>query len=174
MRLRIETERLILRNLVSEDAESAFEWCGDPEVNKYMIYPLYHDAEAVRKWIMSRNVDNPDDYDVGFELKETGELIGCGGFTFDKDRNAWIMGYNIKKKHWGHEYVLEAMQGLIDELIRVGRMNAIEAEFATENTKSKRVMEKLGMTYKSEYEYTKLDGSATFPAKLYRKDFPIR
>lgn len=31
MRVRIETERLILRNLVPEDAESAFEWCKDPE-----------------------------------------------------------------------------------------------------------------------------------------------
>lgn len=38
MRVRIETQRLILRNLVPEDYEAAFQWCGDPKVNKYMIY----------------------------------------------------------------------------------------------------------------------------------------
>ena len=32
-------------------------------------------------------------------------------------------------------------------------------------------MEKLGMTYAGETEYTKLDGSEVFPAKLYRRIF---
>jgi RimJ/RimL family protein N-acetyltransferase len=41
MRVRIETEGLILRPFVPEDYEAAFKWCGDPDVNEYMIYPLY-------------------------------------------------------------------------------------------------------------------------------------
>lgn len=36
MRVNIKTERLILRNLVPNDYEAAFKWCGDPKVNKYM------------------------------------------------------------------------------------------------------------------------------------------
>lgn len=39
MKIRIETERLILRNLVPEDYEAVFKWCGDPKVNIY-IYDL--------------------------------------------------------------------------------------------------------------------------------------
>ena len=76
MRVTIETERLILRPIVPEDYEAAFTWCGDPKVNKYMIYPLYQRSEDVRTYLESRDLDDPDNYDLGFVLKETGELIG--------------------------------------------------------------------------------------------------
>ena len=51
MKIQFETERLIIRPLVPDDAEAAFRWCGDPAVNTYMIYPLYHRAEDVRTWL---------------------------------------------------------------------------------------------------------------------------
>jgi len=38
-----------------------------------------------------------------------------------------------------------------------------------ENSKSCRVAEKLGMSYYEDTEYTKLDGSRTFKANIYRK-----
>ena len=41
MARRIETERLILRTVTVDDAEAVFKWASDPDVNKYMIYPLY-------------------------------------------------------------------------------------------------------------------------------------
>ena len=47
----------------------------------------------------------------------------------------------------------------------------IEGEFCIENYGSRRVMEKLGMTYYKDAEYTKLDGSETFKAEIYRKYF---
>ena len=37
MKVNFETERLIIRPLVPDDAEAAFRWCGDPNVNTYMI-----------------------------------------------------------------------------------------------------------------------------------------
>ena len=116
MRCNIETDRLILRNLVPEDYEAAFKWCGDPEVNEYMIYPLYHNAEDVKTWIETLNPDDPDDYDMGIVLKETGELIGSGGLVYRPEKDAWLIGYNIRKDCWGHGYVVEAMQGIIDHI----------------------------------------------------------
>ncbi len=44
-----------------------------------MMNPLYHCEEDVRKWIESLNPDDLNDYEVGFVLKKTGELIGSGG-----------------------------------------------------------------------------------------------
>ena len=43
--------------------------------------------------------------------------------------------------------------------------------FAVDNNGSRRVMEKLGMTFYEDTEYSKLDGSETFKAKTYRKVF---
>ena len=84
MRVNIETERLILRNLVPEDYKAAFKWCGDPKVNTYMIYPLYKCAEDVKTWIEGRNPDEPDNYDVGFVIKAPCALISL---TFLRSSN---------------------------------------------------------------------------------------
>ncbi|MDD6071711.1 MAG: GNAT family N-acetyltransferase [Clostridiales bacterium] len=171
MRVNIETERLILRNLEPNDYEAAFKWCGDPKVNTYMIYPLYKCAEDVKIWIESLNPDDPNSYDVGFVIKETGELIGSGGIIYNPECDVWVVGYNIRADKWGNGYVPEAMQGLINHVRKTRKINAIEGKFAEENHKSKRVMEKLGMHYDRDGEYEKLDGSKRFKAKIYRREF---
>lgn len=173
MKVWIETERLFLRPLTPEDAEAVFRWGGDPAVNTYMIYPLYHAAEEVRRWLESRNPDDPDAYDEGIALKSTGELIGSGGLTFHPERNSWEIGYNLRADQWGHGYTGEMLTGLMAYIRQTRRIAAIDGVFAAENSKSRRVMEKLGMAWVRDTTYSKLDGSRTYPAKYYRRDFPL-
>ncbi len=172
MRIRFETERLIIRPLMPEDAEAAFRWCGDPAVNTYMIYPLYHRAEDVRTWLESRDPDDPDNYDEGIVLKSTGELIGSGGMHFVPERNAWEIGYNLRADQWGNGYTVEYITALLEEIRKVRPVEAIDGIFAAENSKSRRVMEKLGMTWVRDTSFDRLDGSQTFPAKYYRRNLP--
>ena len=101
MKFCIETERLIIRPLVPEDYKAAFKWCGDKDVNKYMFYPLYTNELDVKKWLETRDDDNPNNYDGGFVLKESNELIGSGGICYHPDRDVWEVGYNIRKDMWG-------------------------------------------------------------------------
>ncbi len=171
MRVRIETERLILRPIVPEDYEAAFKWCGDPKVNKYMIYPLYQNAEDVKTWIKTLNYDDPDNYDLGFELKSTGELIGSGGLVYNAARDIWVVGYNICADQWGNGYVPEAIRAIIDHISKTRKIRVIEGQFASDNSNSRRVMEKLGMHYLKDSEYEKLDGSEKFDAKIYIREF---
>ena len=171
MRIHFETERLIIRPFVPDDAEAAFRWCGDPKVNTYMIYPLYHQAEDVRTWLESRDLDDPDNYDEAIVLKETGELIGSGGMVYRPERNAWEIGYNIRADQWGNGYVVEYLTALMNEIRKVRPGEAIDGVFAAENHKSRRVMEKLGMVWVRDTQYEKLDGSRTYPAKYYRRNF---
>lgn len=171
MKVTIETERLILRNLVPEDCEAAFKWCGDPKVNNYMIYTLYHNAEDVRSWIESQNQDDPDTCDVGFVLKSSGELIGSGGLYYIPDRDVWTIGYNLRADMWGNGYTVEAIQALIEHINSIRPIRVIEGEFAVENHNSQRVMEKLGMAYYRDAEYEKMDGSVCFPAKVFRREY---
>lgn len=172
MNIYFETERLIIRPLVPDDAEAAFRWCGDPEVNRYMIYPLYHRAEDVCAWLESRNTDDPDTYDEGIVLKSTGELIGSGGMHYHPERNAWEIGYNLRADRWGHGYMGEYLNALIEEIRKVRPVEAIDGIFAAENSKSRRVMEKLGMVWVRDTSYDKMDGSCTYPAKYYRRNLP--
>ena len=171
MKFKVETERLILRNLVPDDSEAAFKWCGDPAVNKYMLYPLYNCADDVKKWIESIDMENPDDFDGGIVLKETGELIGSGGMTYDPERDVWVIGYNLRTDMWGQGYAYEAISGIIYYVKTFRNVDVIEGEFAEANYRSRRVMEKLGMQFDRDAEFEKLDGSASFKAKIYRREY---
>ena len=170
MNIVIETERLILRPLQLDDAAAVFKWGGDPKVNQYMIYPLYNNVEEVRKWLQMLNPNDPDNYDLGFVLKETKELIGTGGLVYNQKKNAWIVGYNLRADQWGNGYTVEAITAIIDEISKTRMIRAIEGEVATENLNSIRIVEKLGMQFVAKSEYTKLDGSAYFEANRYRKE----
>ncbi len=169
MRFYIETERLILRDLVPEDYRAAFLWCGDPDVARYMIYPVYTRAEDVKTWLESRDPDDPDEYDGGIVLKASGELIGSGGLFYDAEKDLWTIGYNIRKDQWGNGYVPEAIRAFIEYVKTKRDVRGIQGTFASENHKSRRVMEKLGMTYVEDVMLSKLDGSDTYPGKLYRR-----
>lgn len=170
MRVCIETERLILKNLNPENYEEMFQWCGDPEVARYMIYPVYTNALDCKAYIESINPDDPNSYDLGIFWKETGEAIGSGGYTYHPDEDAWEVGYNLRRDMWGKGIVPEAMRAILAYIQNEREVKAITGTFATENSKSRRVMEKLGMSFYKETEFTKIDGSETFKATVYRKE----
>ena len=171
MKIHIETERLILRNLTPDDWQAAFRWCGDPDVARYMVYPVYTRAEDVRIWLESLDPEDPDDYDAGIVLKETGELIGSGGLFYKPEDDLWTIGYNLRKDQWGNGYAVEVIRNILDYVRTLRDVRGIQGTFADENYRSRRVMEKLGMTFVEDVILTKLDGSDSYPGKRYRRLF---
>ena len=115
MRFTPETERLILRDLTPEDYQAAFLWCGDPDVARYMVYPVYTKAEDVRTWLESRDLDDPDEFDAGIVLRSTGELIGSGGLYYKAEDDLWTIGYNLRKDQWGNGYAVEVIRGILED-----------------------------------------------------------
>lgn len=171
MRVNIETDRLVIRNIEIDDYEAVFGWCGDPEVNTYMIYNLYHKAEDLKPWIGSMDIDDANMCETVFILKDTGEIIGGGGIHYEEEDDAWEVGYNLRRDCWGHGYVPEAMQGIVDFIRSIRDVRAIKGTFCVDNIASKRVLEKLGMIYHADCEYWKADGSQRFEAKTFIKKY---
>lgn len=165
-RFTLETPRLILRPLKADDAEAAFVWLSDPAVNRFMPYSLYTDVEDVRKWIASLE-DEKDEYTFGIVRLEDGLLIGSCGIGREEDSEFWNFGYNLRADCWNSGYATEAAQALICfAQERFGAMD-FAAEHAKANPASGRVMEKCGLTYARDVEYSTFDGSETFPARRY-------
>ena len=165
---KIETERMILRMYKNQDYEQVFKWTGDPKVNKFMMYTLYEKASDVKKWF---NIlyQNEKEIELAFELKETGELIGGGGIGFDSQKNSWVIGYNLRPEFWGKGFTVEALSAMIEYAKEKYGVNKIEGTFAIDNIGSRRVMEKLGMSFDYETEYSKFDGSVSFKAMVFSK-----
>ena len=90
---------------------------------------------------------------------------------YKPEADLWTIGYNLRKDQWGHGYAVETINGVL-EYVRMQRdVRGIQGTFADKNYRSRRVMEKLGMTYVEDVILTKLDGSDSYPGKRYMKLF---
>ena len=63
------------------------------------------------------------------------------------------------------------MKKILEYALSTKDVKEIAGTFAVENIGSRRVMEKLGMTYPEDTEYTKFDDSETFKARLFSESF---
>ena len=150
----LETERLILRPISVDDLDAVFKWAGDSRVNKFLIYPLYKNSEDGREWI-THLYEKEKNIDYGFVYKETGKLIGSGGIYYHEDTDTWNIGYNLAFDFWKKGLTVEAMEKIIEYVRNKFEVKVIEGEFCVDNYGSRRVMEKLGMSYYKDDEYKK-------------------
>lgn len=146
----LETNRLRLRRFCREDAQAMFDgWASDPEVAQYLSWRAHSSLKVTQNVLDSWCAHYTDTtYNWALELKESGELIGSAGMVhIDEGRNCGTLGYTISRKFWGRELVPEAMREILRFAFEEVGMERVEAIFLTENEKSGRVMEKLGMHY---------------------------
>lgn len=161
---RIETKRLRLRPLVTGDAADVFAWVGDPIVNRYMPYSLYHEIREVERWIDSLE---DDENEFAFCLKETGKVIGAGSVTLDPVRNAYELGYNLNRAFWGNGYATEAASAMIQWAYTQLGAREFCANHANANAASGRVLSKCGFRFDHYGQYARFDGSEVFDASFY-------
>ena len=148
----LETDRLILRRFVIEDAEAMYRnWASEDEVSKFLTWPTHSDVGETKtllsSWIV--NYEKPDFYNWAIELKEIGEVIGnisVVGAIDEKVAGA-DLGYCMGTKWWGQGIMPEAGKAVIRYLFEEVGCNRIAAVHAKDNPKSGRVMQKIGMTY---------------------------
>lgn len=163
----LETERLILRPLKAKDAQEMFKWLSDERVTKYMTYSTYNNVDRV-KYLINEIIPNSKDSHWGFVLKETNQLIGSGSIYFSEKHDAWNFGYNLNYDYWGNGYATEAAKRMIKFAYDELGARDFCATHAADNPASGRVIEKCGLKFVQNREYSKNDGSQTFKAKFYK------
>ena len=146
---RIETERLILRRCVAEDAEFMYRgWASDPEVTKYLTWPTHTCVEdslgILKEWVKEYEKDSF--YLWAIEPKGLGHPIGSISVVETSEEANWVeIGYCIGRNWWRRGYVSEALKALVAfffEEVGVGR---IQARHDPRNVGSGAVMRKCGM-----------------------------
>ncbi len=143
----IETERLILREIMPEDAPAIFALFADPLVTRYYdLYP-YADIEQAQELI--------DFFDQGFEMersirwgiarKEDNLLIGTCGFVWLRQYRGEI-GYELASAYWRHGYMYEAIEAILEFGFEQIGLNRIEALVMVENGASAGLLRALGFS----------------------------
>ena len=144
-RLRIKTERLLLRPLVMSDAEALFAYRSLPEVALFQSWqPESIDAvDAFLKDNESALLHTPDTwYQVAICLPD-GMLIGdIGIHTLENDQLE--LGYTLSPSFQGMGYASEAVGAIVREAFSRWNMHRIIASVDPANTASIRLLERLG------------------------------
>ena len=136
------------------DSEAMFDYARREEVTRYLAWSPHKSKDYTRQYLeyISRHYAIGDFYDWGIIDKESLKLIGTCGFTrFNFQNDSAEIGYVLSPDFWGRGLAEEAAR----EVIRFGfeklLLNRIEAKYLKGNEASRRVMEKLGMSFEGTY-----------------------
>ncbi|GJM23288.1 MAG: N-acetyltransferase [Planctomycetota bacterium] len=148
-----ETERLLHRASIPEDAEAFFKLNTDIEVMRYTAEPMLESVEAS----LARIENYPDFETVGYGrwscvLKSTGEVIGFCGLKYLPDLDVVDVGYRLLREHWGRGYATEASRASIAYGFDEIGLERIAGFVLPENAASIHVLEKCGLQADGEFE----------------------
>ena len=144
----LETSRLILREFSAQDVDALSLVLSDPEAMRF--YPAPFDRAGVEDWI-ARNRRRYSEVGHGLwamVLKSNGEMIGDCGLTVQdvEGANEIEIGYHVRRDFWGQGLATEAARACRDYgFVRLPAKRLVSL-IRPENTPSRRVAEKNGMT----------------------------
>jgi RimJ/RimL family protein N-acetyltransferase len=167
--MQIVSQRLILRPWEDSDRPAFAELSADGEVMAHLM-PLAT-REASDAWI-DRQIVHLSTHGFCFwavESKEAGTFVGAVGL-FKVSYTAHFtpaveVGWRISRPFWGQGYAPEAAEGVLRFGFEDLRLQEIVANASAGNTRSQRVMTKLGMSH---------DAEDDFDHPLIPEDNPLR
>jgi len=146
----LETERLILKNIDSDDREFIYHQFSDDEVNRYLfdaeplssledaddLIAFYQEEEprSHHRWVITRKSD--------------GMKIGtCGLHCWDQEKSKVEIGYDLKKDDQGKGYIVEALSEMIEFIKREMKVQRINACIYVGNQRSIQLVQKFGFEF---------------------------
>ncbi|MFZ0598794.1 MAG: GNAT family N-acetyltransferase [Flavobacterium sp.] len=156
----IETERLLLRELLISDAEGMFELDSNPKVHLFLGNKPVKDIEESLDHIknIQQQYKNVGIGRWAVILKETNEFLGWSGIKLIKNeinrhKDFYELGYRFIEKHWGKGYATEAGKAFVDYAFNVMKVEALYAYADAGNENSRKILEKLGLHYVNSFQY---------------------
>ena len=139
---KLTTNRLTIRNFLSDDTEKCLEgWGRDAGLGKYIIgYPM--DYSSMDNFVCAL-AENKNAWVI--EEKGSGKCIGY--ITMDipyEMLEIAEIGYVIGEKYHHKGYAFEAVNKIIEYYLNDKNMYMIEAKYNSDNEPSGRLLEKLG------------------------------
>ena len=169
----LETERLVLREIVPEDFDDLYRMNSDPLIMKYVGDGSVRCREEMvneLEMLISHYVRKPGLGIWAVELKGSRSFLGASGLVYYDNTPEIEVGYRFLKEHWNKGYATEAARALLQYGFETLGLQKIVSSAHPHNRASTRVMEKIGMQHAGErfnygcaqayYEIKKMDFQA--------------
>lgn len=147
-KIRLRTQRLVLRELILNDLANVHTLHSLPETDEYNTLGIPKNQKEtlsiLNQWLKFQKSDQRKNYTLVIEFDN--QFVGLIGLHLgaQKMRNGEVW-YKIHRNHWGKGIATEAVQ----EMLRFGfaelELHRIEAGCAVDNLRSAKVLEKVGM-----------------------------
>ena len=146
----LRTERLILRRWRAADRELFARMNTDPRVMEYFPAMLSRaESEALVDWAEA-HFEERRFGPLAAELKATGEFVGFIGLSVPRFKAAFTpcveIGWRLAAEYWGRGLATEGARAVVKYGFADLGLEEIVSFTTVGNVRSRRVMEKLGMT----------------------------
>lgn len=141
----LESERLIYREINSEDVEEIFKIYSNPEVAKYDWFTPINTKDDALSIIncYKKEFENKEEITWGVARKNDNKIIGyCNLGSFDDDSIRSEIGYGFNREEWNKGYATEAIKVLVKFGFEVMSFNRIEATVTLGNDASIKALKK--------------------------------
>lgn len=148
--VKIETERLILREFYESDLDDFFEYASLPGVGEMAGWP-HHESKDVSKRILMNFINEKKTFAIVY--KENNKVIGSLGvepYHLEEKLSEFFdyqgreIGFVLAKDYWGKGLMPEAVKAVINYLFYSLNYDFLLCGFFDFNNQSKRVQEKCG------------------------------
>ena len=164
----LETERLYLREITEDDAESAYQLNLDEDVIKYTGDASFHDIDTARTFI--KNYDHYLKYHFGrwAVIRKTDEtFLGWCGLKYIPELDEIDIGFRFFKKFWNKGYATESAIACLELGFHKFNLQQIVGRARKENIASIKVLEKIGLHYWKDFDF---DGEEGVVYKIDRRE----
>ena len=144
--MRIETERLVIREFTPDMAQVVCENSQDEDTGRFVpdeVFETVEDAKEAIAFLAAQygRTDGPLAYPVLTKQGGTNigyvQIVPIGG-------GEWEIGYHIAKKHTGNGYATEAVKAFLPVAAEMTGVNEVQGICLADNKASKQVLLKCG------------------------------
>ena len=146
---KLESERLLFRELVMEDASEIQSIRSNPDVMRYLDNDGHPTIDISQNFIKN----NIESYNTRNGLywviieKKSNQFIGDFSFwKLDKKNHRAEIGYTLKPQFWGQGCMFEAMHTLINFGFKIFKLHSMEANINPANENSRKLLLKIGFS----------------------------
>lgn len=154
MRIILETNRLILRELNIDDAENFYKLNNNRNVLKFTGDTAFQDIQQAKEFLK-----NYKDYDInGYGRwavinKNTKDFIGWCGLKSGEIKNETDIGFRFFEEEWNKGYATESAQACLNYGFQNLDLHRIVGRAMKANIGSIRVLEKIGLEYEKDIDF---------------------
>jgi len=143
----LQTERLILRQIVPTDAADLYRIFADDESMRYWSCRPFSSLKQADKLVesMARAFLEGSGIHWAITLRNENRLIGkCGYNEWRKAHRRGDISYIIDRRQWGKGLVSEALRAVLEYGFNRMNLHSVEAGVTPGNDASTRMLQKLG------------------------------